>query len=150
MWKKCELPGGRIEEILKMIIIFLFNQEMKSPFVSIDSTLAICLALSNGKLAIVKQAINMKIIYICFFWNNLLCEWDQIKRLNERGHVGHWPCYLAAIQLTSWNRSAELTRDWPQMNEWDQFRPAENYQTESSWNSQNKTELNKWLLTSRN
>ena len=57
-----------------MIIIFLFNQEMESPFVSIDSTLAICLALSNGKLAIVKQTINMKIIYICFFWNNLLCE----------------------------------------------------------------------------
>lgn len=97
-----------------------------------------------------EASINMKRIYICFFWNILLCEWDQIKWLNERGHVAQWPCFLAAVQLTSWNRSVELTRHWQQMNEWDQFRPAENYQTESSWNSQNQAVLNTWLLTSRN
>ena len=113
-------------------------------------TLAMWLALASGKLAILKHASTWRASIFASF--GTLCHVNE-TRLDGWMREGTWPsgpCYPAVIQLTSWNRSVELTRSWPQMNERGQLRPAENYLTESNPNSQNQAEFKKWLLTSRN
>lgn len=101
----------------------------------LESALAMWLASANDKLTILKHASAWRASVLATF--GTFCHHVNETRLYCCMREGMWPsspCYPAVIQSPSWNRSVELSRSWPHINEWGQLRLAENYLAESNPN----------------